>query len=138
MTCSQLAAARRTTTSAPTAAPGPRRAGAGTGRAGSGSSAGVSSTPLPSALATATRAGAHRLHQARHAERRVAAQLQRIAEVVVQAAQDRRRTGCRPSSVFRKTRLVAHRQVAALDQREAEVAGEVGVLEVGLVVRARA
>ena len=30
---------------------------------------------------------------------------------------------------------VAHRQVAALDQREAEVAREVGVLEVGLVVR---
>ena len=33
-------------------------------------------------------AGAHRLHQARHAEERVGAQLQRIAEVVVEPAQD--------------------------------------------------
>ena len=33
-------------------------------------------------------AGAHRLHEARHAEQRVGAQLERIAEVVVEAAQD--------------------------------------------------
>ena len=31
--------------------------------------------------------------------------------------------------------VVAHRQVAALDEREPELPGEIGVFEVGLVVR---
>ena len=51
-------------------------------------SAGDSSTPVPNALATSTSPGAPGLHQAGHAERRIAAQLERIAEVVVEAAQD--------------------------------------------------
>jgi len=50
-------------------------------------SAAVCTTPLPSAFATATFRRA-RPAGARHAERRVRAQLERVAEVVVEAAQD--------------------------------------------------
>ena len=50
--------------------------------------AAVSITPEPSALAIATLPGPRRLDEAGHAERRVAAQLERIAEVVVEPAED--------------------------------------------------
>ena len=101
-----------------------------------GSSAGVSSTPLPSALATAT-------WPARTAWTSPATpsdESPRSSSGSQKSSSMRRRmtsTGCRPSTVFRKTRLVAHGEVAALDEREAEIAREIGVLEVGLVVGAR-
>ena len=75
------------------------------------------------------------LQQPRHAQPRVAAQLQRVEEFVVQALQD---AVHRLQAVQRAQEqpVAAHGEVAALDQRQAQVAREVGVLEVGLVVRA--
>ena len=78
----------------------------------------------------------HRLHQPRHAEERVAAQLQRIAIVVVQPAQDHVHR-LKTAEHLEINAVVAHRQIAALDQGVAEVLGEEGVLEIGLVVRPR-
>ena len=81
-------------------------------------------------------AGPHRLDQPGDAERRVAAQLQRIAEAVVHAAEhdvDRLQALDR----LQEDGLVADGQVAALDEHEAEIAGQIGVLEVGLVEGAR-
>ncbi len=81
-------------------------------------------------------AGPHRLDQAGDAERRVAAQLQRIAEAVVHAAEhdvDRLQALDR----LQEDGLVADGQVAAFDEHEAEIAGQIGVLEVGLVEGAR-
>ena len=79
--------------------------------------------------------GAQRAQQPGHAERRVAAQLERIAEVVVEAAQDGVHA---PQAAERLQvhRVAAHREVVAFDQRHAELAREEGVLEIGLVVRA--
>ena len=131
----QIARAGRTTTSAPTAAASssPSRCRQSAGR--NGRIAGVSITPVPSALATATLPARDRFHQPGDAEQRVAAQLERIAEVVVEPAED---DVDRLQAVERleEHAAVAHGQVAALDEREAEIAREVGVLEVGLVVRA--
>ena len=76
--------------------------------------------------------GAHRAEQTRHAERRVAAQLQRIAVIIIQAAQDGVHA-LQPARVFRYT--VSSRTVRSVpsDQRQAELAREIGVLEIGLV-----
>ena len=81
-------------------------------------------------------AGARRLHQAGHAEQRIAAQLERVAEVVVEPAQDhvhRVEAGER----LEIHAVVAHREIGAADQREVPVPGEERVLEVGFAVRAR-
>jgi hypothetical protein len=81
-------------------------------------------------------AGAHRLQQAGNAQRRVAAQFERVAEVVVEPAQD----GVHAAQAVECLQVDAfatHRQVLPFDQREAEIAGEVGVFEVGFVVGAR-
>ena len=43
-------------------------------------------------------------------------------------------TGCRPLERLDEDAAIAHRQVGALDEREAEIARQVRVLEVGLVV----
>ena len=78
-------------------------------------------------------AGAHRLQQPGHAQRRVGAQLQRVAPVVVQAAQH----AVHRLQAFHRLQeqaLLAHHQVAALDQRQPQVARQVGMLEVGLGV----
>ena len=75
--------------------------------------------------------------EAGDAERGVGAQLERIAVVVVLAAHDRVHA-LQAVDRLQPDAVVAHREVAALDQREAEVAREQRVLEVGLVVRARA
>ena len=50
--------------------------------------AAVSITPVPSALATATLPARAASTRPGHAERRVAAQLERIAEAVVEPAED--------------------------------------------------
>ena len=73
-------------------------------------------------------AGADRLQQARHAQHRVAAQLQRVGEVVVHEAQqhvDRLQRGQR----LEVHPPVAHGEVAALDQGCAELAGQEHVLQ---------
>ena len=46
-------------------------------------------------------------------------------------------TGRRPLDGLEEHAIVAHREVAAFDEREAEIAREVRVLEIGLVVRPR-
>ena len=96
-----------------------------------------SSTPVPSALRHHDAAGAQRAQQSRDAERRVAAQFQRIAEIVVEAPQDGMHAA-QSAQRLEEHRVAAHREVAAFDQRHAELAGEVGVFEVGLVVGTRA
>jgi hypothetical protein len=90
--------------------------------------------PAPEGVRDRHRAGAYRLHEAGHAERRVAAQRERIAEVVVEPAHDHVDT-LEPLERLQVHDAVAHRQVPALDETEAEVACEVGLLEVRLVVR---
>ena len=74
--------------------------------------------------------------QAGDAERGIGAQLERIAVVVVLSAHDRM-DALQAVDRLQPDAVVAHRQVVALDEREAEVAREQRVLEVGLVVRAR-
>ena len=79
--------------------------------------------------------GPSRLDQSRHAKERIAAQLDRIAERVIHAAEDHIH---RLQSLQRleENPPVAHGQIAALHQREAKIARHVGVLEIRLVVRA--
>ena len=81
-------------------------------------------------------AGARGLEQAGDAERRIAAQFERIAVVVVEAAQDRVHA-LQAAQRLEVDGVAAHGQVLPLDEREAEVAREIGVLEIGLVVRPR-
>jgi hypothetical protein len=61
---------------------------------------------------------AHHGQQPCHAERGVAAQLERIAVVVVEAPQDRVHAAQAASSVFSQTVIAADGEVAALDQRK--------------------
>ena len=79
-------------------------------------------------------AGAHRLQQAGHTQARFGAHLQRVEKGVVDPLDE---AVHRPQAVQRLQvqAAPAHRQIAAFDQRQAQVAREVGVLEVGLVVR---
>ena len=81
-------------------------------------------------------AGAHRLHQAGHAQRRVRAQLQRVEPLVVDPAQQHMHL-LQPAERLQIEPVAAHRQVRALHQRDAEVAGQEDMLEVGLVARPR-
>ncbi len=81
-------------------------------------------------------ARADRVDEARHADRGLGAQLDGIAEVVVQPSQD----AVHALQAVHRLQVharAAHREVGALDERQAEIPREVGVLEVGLVVRAR-
>ena len=82
------------------------------------------------------RAAARAIGEAGNAERRVGTQLERVAVVVVLAAQDRVHA-LQPFDGLQPDAAIAHREVAAFDEREAEVAREQRVLEVGFVVRAR-
>ena len=77
---------------------------------------------------------APRLHETWNPQRRIRPHLEGIAEVVVETAKDRvNRPKTRDG--LQEDALVAHGQVAALDERKAKLPGKVGVLEVGLVVR---
>ena len=79
---------------------------------------------------------AHRLHQPGHAEPRARIELQRIGEIGVEPAQQHLGT-LEAGNGADENAVVARREVRALDQQEAEIAGEVGVLEIGLVHRSR-
>ena len=81
-------------------------------------------------------ARAHRLHQAGNAQHRIAAQFERIAEVIVLAAHDNV-DGKQPAQGFQKHAVIAHGEVAAFDQRVAEVSRQEGVFEISLVIRTR-
>ena len=79
-------------------------------------------------------AGPCRLDQAGDAERRIAAQLERVAEAVVEPAED----DVDRLQAFQRLDedpAITHRQVAAFDQGEAQIAREVRMLEVRFVVR---
>jgi hypothetical protein len=77
-------------------------------------------------------AAAHGVEQAGHAEGGVGAQFQRVAEVVVQAPQHRVHA-LQAAEGLEVEGGVAHRQVVAFHQREAQLARQVQVLEVGFV-----
>ena len=79
---------------------------------------------------------AHRLQQARHSQSGIGAQLQRVQPGVVHALEQ----PVHPLQAlqgFEVELLLAHQQVAALHQRQAQVARQVGVFKIGFVVRAR-
>ena len=78
----------------------------------------------------------HGLHQARHAQHRLRPQLERIAVVVVHPAQDHV-DRLQSAQRLQVHAVVAHGEVGAADQGVAEVLREVGLLEVGGVVRPR-
>ena len=80
-------------------------------------------------------ARAQHLQQAGHAQAGVRAQLQRVQPLVVHAL-DQRVHRLQALECLEVEALVAHRQVVALDQGQAQVARQVGVLEVGFVVGA--
>ena len=101
-----------------------------------GRMAAVSITPGAERVGDDDVAGADGIDQAGDAEQRVAAQLERIAEAVVEPAED----DVDRLQAFERLdedAAIAHGQVAAFDQREAEIAREVRMLEVRLVVRSR-
>ena len=77
-----------------------------------------------------------RLQQAGHAEARILAQFQGIAEGIVDPAQDDVDL-VQPLQRFQPDPAVTDTQVVALDQCVAEVIGEVGVLEVARAVGPR-
>ena len=106
------------------------------------SPAGTPSSADDSSTLSAERVGhehvsrAPRLHEARDAQRRVGAQFQRIAVVVVETPEDRVH-GTEPGHGLEEHAIVPNGEIAALDERKPELAREVGVLEVGLVVGSR-
>jgi hypothetical protein len=81
-------------------------------------------------------AGAVGVEQARHAEHGILAEGQRIEEVVVDAAVDHVHPA-RALGGAHEDRVVAHEEVVALDQFDAHLLGEEGVLEIGAVELAR-
>ena len=80
-------------------------------------------------------AGTDCLQEAGHAERGVGPQFERVEELVVQPL-DEAVHRAQPLQRLEIEPLVAHREVAALDQRDAEVSRKVGVLEISFVVGA--
>ena len=81
------------------------------------------------------RARAVGAHEARDAEQRVGAELQRVDEVVVEAAVDRVHAP-QPGGRAHVEDVVAHDEVGGLDQLDAHLTREERVLEVGRVHRA--
>ena len=75
------------------------------------------------------------LHQSRHAEKGIAAQLDRIAERVINPAQDDI-DRLQAFERLQEDALIAHGQITAFDQSESKVTSQVGVLEIGFVKRA--
>ena len=74
------------------------------------------------------------VHEAGHAEQGVAVQFERIAERGVDAA-DNRIDAAEAADGAQEDLGIARGEIGALDEGEAEVAGEVGVFEIGLVRR---
>ena len=76
------------------------------------------------------------LDQPGHAQRRGGVELERVGEIAVDAPPDDVRT-LEAGDGAHMHQPVAHDEVAALDQQEAEIAGEIGLLEIALVHLAR-
>ena len=81
-------------------------------------------------------AGTDGLQQPRYTQARVGAQFQRVQKFIIQPLEQAVHR-LQSAQRLQVQALVAHRQVAALDQGQAQVARQVGVLEIGFVVRAR-
>ena len=81
------------------------------------------------------RALADRLEQARHAELRGGVQLQRIAPVGVDAAPEHVGALQAGDGAHIELAVTGH-EVVALDQQQAEITGEIGLLGIGLAERA--
>ncbi len=81
-------------------------------------------------------ARARRRDQAGDAERRVGAQGGRIAVFIVETAQESV-DALQSLQGFQIDTIVAHRQIRSFDQREAQIAREKNMLEIGFVVRPR-
>ncbi len=80
-------------------------------------------------------ARAHRLQQPRHAERGVGAQFQRVQVFVIDAL-DQAVHRLQAAQRLQVKPLIAHGQVTAFDQQQAEITREVRVFERGFAVRA--
>ena len=78
-------------------------------------------------------ATAHRLQQAGHPQRGVSAQLQRIEPVVIHALEQSVHA-LQALQGFEVELFLAHQQITALHQAQAQVAGQVSVLKIGFVV----
>ena len=135
-TNSQVVRIGRTSASAPTAAAAPRRAGSRQSPGRNRREAAVSITPDPSALAMVTLPARAASTSPATPSVESRAQFQRIAVAVVESPED---DVDRLQAVERldEDAPIPHRQIASLDQREPEIARQVGVLEVGLVQRTR-
>ena len=89
---------------------------------------------MPNALATSTFPARHACTRPWNPQSRIRPHLEGVAEVVVETAKDRVH-GPQTRDGLQEDALVAHRQVAALDEGKTKLPGKVGMLEVGLVVR---
>ena len=76
---------------------------------------------------------AHRFHQPGNAQRAIAAKFQRIAEIRIDAAENRRHP-LQPRQGFEKDFGIAHHQIIAFDQGQAQIMGEIDMLEIGFVI----
>lgn len=81
-----------------------------------------------------TRPARATFYQSGNAEGRFAAQFERVAIAVVLTTQDDM-DAFQAAQGLQINCVAAYRQVLALDQRKTEVAGEIGVFEIGFVVR---
>src|SRR5262245_61116273 len=72
-------------------------------------------------------AGARRLHEAGHADQRVRAQLERIAEIGIDAPHDEV-DRLEPLDGLQVDAVVAHGEIGAFDDAEAQVTREISVL----------
>ena len=94
--------------------------------------AGASSTPEPSALASATPPSRTASTRPGDAKPRMRVEFERIGEIAVDAAPDH--VGALEAGDGAHMHLaVAHGEVAAFDENEAEIAGEIGLFEIGFV-----
>ena len=80
-------------------------------------------------------AGANGLHQTGNAQGRIRPQFQGIAPVVVDPAQQAMH-GFQPLHRLQPQPFVPHLEIAALDQGQPQIAGQIGLLVPGLAVRA--
>ena len=74
-----------------------------------------------------------RFQQSSHPQARICTQFERIAEAIIDTAQndiDR----LQPAQRFQRQAAIAHSEVVALHQRIAEIGGEIGMFKVGFVV----
>ena len=89
-----------------------------------------SATPVPGRIGDGDVAGAIGRDQPRHAERGIGPEDQRIEEIVVDAAVDHV-DALRPLGRAHVDHLVAHEEVAPLDQFHAHAVGKEAVLVIG-------